>query len=164
MEVWKQIDGYENYEVSNLGRVRSLPKKTRKGIRVLKPIKQSYLTVDLCKDGVVKKHLIHRIVAKEFISNPEMKQEVNHKDGNKHNNSIDNLEWVTRCENRKHAFDIGLQSAKGSKNSQSKLNESQVLEIFKSNLRGFELSKLYNISPGTICDIKKRRSWKHLSL
>lgn len=93
MEIWKEIEGYEGlYEVSNLGNVKSLNK--RKG-RILKPAKNNkgYLYVNLFKQGKVKKHFVHRLVAKAFIENPDNLPQVNHKDEDKTNNNISNLEF-----------------------------------------------------------------------
>jgi len=67
-----------------------------------------YLATDLYIDGVRHKKRVHRLVAEAFIPNPENKPEVNHKDGNKRNNNVENLEWVTKKENCRHAWDIGL--------------------------------------------------------
>ena len=109
MEQWKEIQGHPNYEVSNLGRVRSKTKKvqtkagwsfTSKG-RILKPWIASYPTVQLTNN---QRCAVHRLVAEAFIPNPENKAEVNHKDGNKLNSHIDNLEWVTHAENCIHAY------------------------------------------------------------
>ncbi len=72
-----------------------------------------YLHVILCNKGIMKIKLIHRLVAKAFILNPNNKPCINHKDGNKSNNDITNLEWVTYSENDLHAFKIGLKSQKG---------------------------------------------------
>jgi len=101
MEEWRDIEGYEGlYKISNIGRVRSLPRNTTKG-KILKPVKQpnGYLQVLLYKNGKKKKFLIHRLVAKAFIPNPLNLPEVNHKDENKENNRVDgcvnNLEWCS---------------------------------------------------------------------
>ena len=99
-EHWKDIKGYEGlYQVSNLGRVKSFYKN-----KVLKPrIKENdYLIVSLYKENKDKKFYIHRLVAETFIDNPNKKEQVNHKDFNKSNNIVENLEWVSKIENLKH--------------------------------------------------------------
>jgi hypothetical protein len=101
-EIWKDIEGYERlYQISDRGRVRSL----RKNI-ILRPGKfpNGYLFASLKVKGKQCSKMIHRLVAEAFLSNPGRKKEVNHKDGDKQNNVIENLEWVTRQENIKHAF------------------------------------------------------------
>lgn len=102
-EKWLPIKGYEGlYEVSNLGRIKSLRKNKMLSI---KPVKDSYKTVRLIdKNGTRKSIRIHRIVATHFISNPENKREVNHKNMNKNDNRVSNLEWVTPKENINHAI------------------------------------------------------------
>lgn len=136
-EVWKDIEGYEGlYQVSNMGRVKSLPRKKhmpRNGIgcyyttkeRILRHGKATrYLHVGLEKDGENKVFSIHRLVAKAFIPNPHNKPFVNHIDGNKHNNITINLEWCTQKENIGHAFLNGLSdySSKRKKVNQYDLN------------------------------------------
>lgn len=108
-EIWKDIDGYENlYQVSNLGNVRSLNyRHTRKPNNIAKAKnRDGYSTVRMNKFGKRAVKQIHQLVAKTFIPNPENKPEVNHKDGNKENNQVSNLEWVTSKENTKHAIDV----------------------------------------------------------
>lgn len=97
-EAWKAIDGYEGYEVSSLGRVRSLKFGKEK---FLKPGNNGwgYLVVNLCKDGKVKRMKVHRLVASAFIPNPLNLETVNHKDKNRTNNNAGNLEWMTRTDN-----------------------------------------------------------------
>lgn len=118
-EIWKDIKGYEGiYQVSNLGKVRSLDRyKYQKGrygqmrrfykgkILKLSKDKYGYLTVKLCHKIFYK---VHRLVAQTFLENPKNKYTVNHKDGNKQNNSVDNLEWATVKENVQHAYRTGL--------------------------------------------------------
>ena len=115
-EIWKDIKGYEGlYQVSNLGRVKSL--KYHRGSReqILKPkiTKDGYYETALCHNKKYKYIRTHRLVAMAFCKNPYNKLEVNHKDGNKLNNYADNLEWVTSSENHKHAYKIGLQKISG---------------------------------------------------
>ena len=109
-EEWQAVKGYEGlYEVSNQGRVKSLPRNTTKGkILVAEKNHRGYYRVGLTKNNKQKHFSIHRLVAEVFIPNPQNKPQVNHIDGNKQNNSVENLEWVTHSENMKHATEMGL--------------------------------------------------------
>lgn len=111
-EIWKDIKDYEGlYQVSNLGRVRSIPRRgTCKTLHILKPGKnhKNYLQVRLTKNSKGKTFVIHRLVAKSFILNPNDYPQVNHIDGNKLNNCVDNLEWCTNEYNMKEACRLGL--------------------------------------------------------
>lgn len=101
-EVWKSIYGYNGlYEVSNLGRIKSI--RTKKS-KILKPYKGSsgYNHIVLYKNKKAKTYDVHRIVAISFLDNKYNKEEVNHKNGNKEDNMVDNLEWVSRSENLLH--------------------------------------------------------------
>ena len=115
IELWKDIKDYEGfYQVSNLGRVKSLSRSIydsrgymiyRKG-KIKKPSvdKNGYPQIGLCKNGTVITRKIHRLVAETFIPNPENKPEINHKDEDKLNNCVDNLEWVTEKENVNYGY------------------------------------------------------------
>lgn len=115
---------------------------------------------------------VHRIVAEAFIPNPDNKPQVNHKDGNKLNNNVDNLEWVTNTENIMHAVENNLfktektkNKANGSKNSMNILTESNVVairELYSLNVSKEELCEMYNVSMQTIGDIVTRRTWQHI--
>lgn len=131
-EIWKDIEGFPNYEVSNLGRVRN--KNTK---QIIAPIKGSsgYLSVRIRKQtGDYEKPAlnIHRLVAKTFIPNPENKPQVNHIDGNKLNNKMDNLEWCTRKENSKHAMKLGLFKPEPPEPPKKKVKIIETGEVFNS--------------------------------
>lgn len=115
-EIWKDVKGYEGlYQISNLGRIKSLKRQVgfiERDEKILKPrLIRSYLVAHLFKNNVAKNVLIHRMVAEMFIENPENKPCVNHIDGNKQNNKVENLEWVTHSENDLHAYKLGLRKS-----------------------------------------------------
>lgn len=105
MEIWKDIKDYEGlYQVSNLGRVKSLNYRHIGKERILKPLKaiNGYLFVILYKDGKKDIFRVHRLVAETFIPNPENKPEVNHKSENKTDNRVENIEWIWHKDNCNH--------------------------------------------------------------
>ena len=116
-EIWKDIKDYEgHYQVSNLSRVRSLDRyikgkghslQFKKG-RILKPTKDryGYLQVTLCKNNIKKEYKVHRLVAEAFIDNPDNLPQVNHRDENKLNNNVDNLEWCSAKYNTNYGTGI----------------------------------------------------------
>lgn len=114
-ENWVDIPGYEGiYQVSPNGSIRSVSRIDALGRKWKSQIKKhhnhngGYLSASLCKDGVKKHHLVHRLIASSFIENPESLPVVNHIDGNKHNNSLSNLEWCSYADNNKHAHKVGM--------------------------------------------------------
>jgi len=123
VEEWRDIPGYRRiYQVSNTGKVRTHENKTthteRHGVRKWKQreLKQKVSTdnchrVSLWKDNIEKTCLVHRLVAFAFIERPEGKHYINHKDGNRSNNHVDNLEWCDHQEDNNHAFDNGLMTS-----------------------------------------------------
>lgn len=124
-----------------------------------------YLATSLFIDGKDVTVFIHRALAEKYIPNPDNLPFVNHKDGNKYNNDLSNLEWCTAQENMDHAIAMGLVNTKGENNGKSKLVESQVLEIrekLKNGVKGVDICKEYNIHPNTVSGIKNNKRWKHL--
>ena len=106
MEEWRDIEGFNGYQVSNEGRIRSL-KWGKERIRKVTINKYGYLEVSLCKDEKPTTKRIHRLVAEAFIPNPQNLPEVNHKDEDKTNNNVENLEWCT--EEYNHNYGTRLQ-------------------------------------------------------
>lgn len=105
MEEWKDVKGYEGlYKISNLGRLKRLYKNGKERIKVLRKRRDGYYDVDLCKNGKHKRVTIHRLVASAFINNPDSLPCVNHKDENKGNNNVDNLEWCTQQYNTEYSI------------------------------------------------------------
>lgn len=111
-EVWKNIKGYEGfYQISNLGRVKSLKQKSFNREKIMKIIinpRFGYAQLNFRVNNKINCFKVHRLVAMAFIPNPENKPDVNHIDGNKLNNCVSNLEWCSKSENMIHAFKIGL--------------------------------------------------------
>jgi hypothetical protein len=110
-EVWKPVADFEGlYEVSNFGKVRSLYRNGTNGKCMMAHHCRGYERVNLWKNGQLTHKLVHRMVAEAFIPNPENKPQVNHINGNKADNNVSNLEWVTASENQIHARVSGLNS------------------------------------------------------
>ena len=160
MEQWKVVKGFENYLVSSLGNVKTINGKLKK---VVYDSKNDYGYVELWKNNKGKKFRIHRLVAETFIPNNLGKEQVNHIDGDKKNNCVSNLEWVTPKENIRHSIENDLSSIKyGSKNLASKLKEEDVKYIRENagiNKSVKELSEIYNVSTTTIYNIINYKKW-----
>ena len=102
-EIWKPIKGYEDYQVSNLGRIKSL-KNGKEKIMTPGVLRKGYLGINLCKNGIQKPFKIHRLIAETFLDNPDNLPQVNHKDENKQNNRVDNLEWCDNTYNIRYSW------------------------------------------------------------
>lgn len=162
-EIWKDIKGFEDkYQVSNLGRIKSLKDKNGKyREKILKQCitQKGYLSIYLSLESKKYTYTIHRLVAQTFIPNTENKPQVNHIDGNKTNNRVDNLEWVTNQENSNHAWKYGLKvGCKGEKNPLygTHLKEETKIKIsntLKGKIVGYKhpmYGKTYSDSPNAI--------------
>jgi predicted XRE-type DNA-binding protein len=167
-EIWKDIEGYDGkYQVSNFGRIVTF-KRYSEG-RILKQYfdRHNYLYVILTKNSIPKTIKCHRIVANAFILNPENKATVNHRDSNRSNNCVDNLEWATSSENSVHAIKFGKTNfCYGEKQWQSKLKKEQVLEIRalweKGQTTQRSIAKMYDVHFSHVSDIIRRKRWKHI--
>ena len=173
-EVWKPVVGWEDrYEVSSQGRVRRT--KASKGARVgnvlnLIPHSKGYWAVTLCRpDEPQEKHLVHRLMVEAFLGPLDgHRMEVNHKNGVKADNRLENLERVSHRRNCQHAYDTGLNKRlnhRGEKSGSSKLTEAQVLEVrqrLANGERGLHIAKALGVGSSTIYGIKNQRSWEWL--
>ena len=176
-EVWKDVVGYEGYyQVSNLGRVRSLDrevplgettKKNKGKIRKQVPHKKGYLMLNLSKNKEVKGYLVHRLVALHFVDNPNDYPEVNHINGIKDDNRAANLEWCTRKQNLSHAVEVGLMNQKGIDSHWAKLTESEVLTIRKmyenEEAETYEtLANKFNVGASTIGRVVRKEVYQNV--
>ena len=147
-EIWKDIVGYDGlYQVSNLGRVRSLISE-----KILKASDNGtgYFTVGLHKDGKSKMRTVHRLVAEAFVSNPNNLPQVNHIDGCKSNNQVDNLEFCDNSHNMKHAYSLGLIERPYGRKQRSK--RILCVELNRCFIDSIEASKELNINSAHIRD------------
>ncbi len=160
--VWRDIEGYEGlYSVSVNGEIYShISNKKLKAVKYAR----NYLGVNLYKNKKHKSQMVHRLVAKAFISNPKNKPEVNHIDGDPSNNNVENLEWVTPSENVIHSYKTGLAYGMcGENHGRSKLTLEDVEEIRRLKKEGYsvrEIMKIFNISKSHTEKIIARTAWK----
>lgn len=176
-EIWKDIEGYEGfYQVSNIGRVRSLDrivKGSRRNkyqmckskMKVLDRCNKRYSQISIYKDGKGRKFLVHRLVAIAFIPNKKNHPQVNHLDFDRHNNHVSNLEWTDAIGNAQHAVAGGKykNGLKGEDHPGSILTVKNILHIRKKKLRSKDYCALYNIEASHVTAIWKRKIWKHVS-
>lgn len=169
MERWLPIQGYEGlYEVSDMGRVRSLKRNTTSGKVLAQRIGTGgYPAVSLCNSNRKKSKVVHRLVAIAFVGNPEGKPEVNHKNGIKTDNRASNLEWVTRSENEAHAFRILGKSPQAywkdkPRKFARKFTDEQVKAIREDKRPNSVIAAEYGVSKTAIRDIKRRKNYKEV--
>jgi hypothetical protein len=170
-ERWLPVVGYEGvYAVSDHGRVMRLAGSERvKKNRILAARNQSngYLATTLWLNGNYNQQLIHRLVMQSFVGDCPKGITVNHKDGNKRNNHLSNLEYATQSENNKHAFAIGLkisQDLSGESNPRAKITQVEVDEIRRLHAQGGisyrALGRQFNVTGEQVSYIVRRISWK----
>lgn len=170
-ELWQWVVGYEGlYMVSNMGNVMGVPKSTQAGHLIRQTERtghRGYMHVSLCKDNKKKTFSVHRLVATAFIPNVDRKPEVNHKNGNRADNRVENLEWVTRSENERHAYDqLGKQPqrywAGKPRLFARKLTSEQVKAIRQDPRPSRQIGLEYGVSKTTILNIKKGKQYKEV--
>ena len=177
-EVWLPVKGYEDYEISSLGRIRSLtrtiPQKNgRERVargRLISP-KQSgaYLGVSLYKNAQERRHYLHRLVAEAFIPNPDQKPCVNHINFDRYNNTVSNLEWVTYQENTAHLIKYGSPNPnraylRGTQCHSAVFNENLVKQIRQDWQPGqtADFARRYGVSHRAMVRIVSGDTWKHV--
>ena len=172
MEIWKDIKGYEGrYQISNFGRIKSIWKTTSKILKCAKK-PSGYMVCTLSKNGIFKYYRVHRLVADAFIPNVENKPQVNHINGIKTDNNVDNLEWCTAKENIHHSFKVGL--SKGRRDAQNtsskKIRQYSLDGIFvKEWESGMQIQRElgFNNSAVSACCLRKTKQaygyiWRHI--
>lgn len=160
IEEWRNIPGYNGYYVaSSLGRIKRLKTIVKhssgngysvRSERIIKPmLSQGYLVLYLCVGGNKRRWRVHKLIANAFLDNPKGLPIINHRDGNKINNIVSNLEWISHQDNTRHAHMMGLK-----KNSYGKMiDKSKLMTLINLNEMGYSqcsLAKIFDMSQSTI--------------
>lgn len=172
-EEWKDIEGYEGkYQVSNLGRVKSLERVVPNGESGFRIVKEKFLQTKSNQNKYIKVSLsgrsfrVHRLVAEAFIENPNSLPEVNHKDGLKCNNVITNLEWCTPKHNINHNKKLGVMPI-GDSHVNSTISESQATKIkllLSEGWKMVDIARELGTNDDIVYQIKKGLTWKHITI
>lgn len=161
MDDWVNVREYEdNYKINKRGVIKNI--KTGKTISTHICKGTGYIMVNLWKNGKRKLKSLHRVLAESFIENIENNPCVNHKDGNKNNNSLSNLEWVTYSENTNHAY-LNKLLSKGEGHYKARLDTTQVIFIkywLSLGYRQKEIAENFKVSKSLITDINTKRTWR----
>lgn len=154
-----EIAGYEGlYTIREDGLVTTVETGNE---RRAKDDGHKYLRIGLNKDGVCTKHYLHRLLAAAFLDNPEGKATVNHIDGNRRNNSLENLEWATQAENIQHARDTGLARAPRAHLKLTESDAKMVKELHKAGMTNTLMGKLFGVSQVSISQIVTGKTFKY---
>lgn len=160
MEIWKQVPGWPRYEVSSEGRVRNVESGK---VLLQQKAPHGYMYLALYQNSKSRPTTVHALVAEAFIGPRPYKWTVNHKNGVKHDNRPENLEYVTYSANHTHAYrQLGRYRMSGEKNPNAKISAQQVVEIRSSNETQERLATLYGLSARQISAIRLRKKWKHV--
>lgn len=158
----KKINNFESYTISKDGVIINQKTKYKKKFYIGST---GYYMVTLSKDNKQNPKRVHRLIAEAFLPNPDGKPCVNHKNGIKTDNRIENLEWCTHDENMKHAFSTGLTNNTGVRNGMSKLNPSRVKSIKHALIKGESQQKIadrFGVSRSCILKINLGKTWSHI--
>jgi len=169
-KIWKDIVGYEGlYQINNFGEIMSI----KSGLLRKQQLNcKGYPVIKLNKNNVTTGYIVHRLVAQAFINNPDNKEEVNHKDSVRHNNRVNNLEWVTRSENLKHSYREGNKLPNtpiGEKCPWAKLTEKDVklikqMKFVDPELKPKIIADYFKTNIGNIYSILGGYNWKHIKI
>lgn len=176
-DIWKDIAGFEGYyQISNLGSVRSVDRiapdttgswgrlRRLKGKLMKTQLLNGYWVVMLYKDSKYRHARVHRLIAEAFIANPENKPHINHINGLRSDNRIENLEWCSHAENMKHCYDIGLRKPIRPEQCPTVKISFEIAEQIRkkrqNGTKNVELQKEYGLCKRSITDIVKNRTWK----